>query len=40
MQGIQNNYDNTKHINIECAQYPKKKKKNPEIHITQKIVAI
>jgi hypothetical protein len=27
MQGIQNNYDNIKHINIEGAQYREKKKK-------------
>jgi hypothetical protein len=26
MQGIQNNYDNTKHINIEGAQYQEKEK--------------
>jgi len=25
MQGIQSNYDNTKHINIDGAQYRKKK---------------
>ncbi len=39
MQGIHNNYDNTKHINIEGAQYQKKKEKKTEIHITQKFVA-
>jgi hypothetical protein len=26
MQGIQSTYDNTKHINIDGAQYQKKKK--------------
>jgi hypothetical protein len=27
MQGIQSTYDNTKHINIDGAQYQKKKKR-------------